>query len=143
VNWLLDIATKRPPDFVIGDPADPYLRRWWVVPRNPDCNVYLHHIMKSDDDRAFHDHPWDNMTVVLSGLYLEVRPGMETTVRSEGDVVFRRAEDRHRLHMPKTVVGAWTLFITGPKVRDWGFWEGEKFTPWQDFCSPDNPGVRR
>lgn len=47
---------QRLPDFVIGDDPDrPYLRRWWIVPRNEYCNVYLHEILRSDDDRAGHD----------------------------------------------------------------------------------------
>ena len=51
--WMLrNIAHKRPPNFVIGDPADPYLRRWYVIPRNPLFNIYLHQILRSDDDRA-------------------------------------------------------------------------------------------
>lgn len=39
-----------PPDFVIGDD---YLRRWWVIPRNPYANVYLHEILHSDEGRDF------------------------------------------------------------------------------------------
>ncbi|ULQ45846.1 hypothetical protein JN531_012120 [Flagellatimonas centrodinii] len=39
--WMLrNIAHKRPPNFVIGDPADPLF------------NIYLHQILRSDDDRA-------------------------------------------------------------------------------------------
>lgn len=139
MNWLLETAAKRPPDFVIGDPADPYLRRWWLVPRNAECNVYLHNIRKSDDDRAFHDHPWDNMSLVLKGVFLEITPS-GTDIRIEGDVVFRKATDRHRLAIPRLADAAWTLFITGPKVREWGFWEGGRFVPWREYCDPTNPG---
>lgn len=54
---LLAIAKRRPPDVVIGGDASPYMRRWWVIPRNRRFNVYLHHFLRSDDDRALHDHP--------------------------------------------------------------------------------------
>ena len=50
--------TRRPADFVIGGAERPYLRRWWVIPRNRLFNVYLHQFLRSDDDRALHDHPW-------------------------------------------------------------------------------------
>ena len=39
-------------DLVVGGDADPYLRRWWLIPRNRIFNVYLHHFMRSDDDRV-------------------------------------------------------------------------------------------
>ena len=55
-KWAETIMAREP-DFVIGDN---YLRRWWVIPRNEFCSVYLHEINASDDDRAFHDHPWEN-----------------------------------------------------------------------------------
>lgn len=33
--WLIRrIAERRPPDFIIGRVDDPYLLRWWVIPRN-------------------------------------------------------------------------------------------------------------
>lgn len=70
-NWLIERATRRPPDFVIGGAERPYLLRWWLIPRNPVFNVYLHQFMRSDDDRALHDHPWANCSVLLRGAYTE------------------------------------------------------------------------
>ena len=56
--WLrLNVARRREPDFIIGDDHDPYLKRWWLIPRNPLVNVYLHQILRSDEDRALHDTP--------------------------------------------------------------------------------------
>ena len=43
-------ALGRQPDFVVGKPEDPYLLRWWVIPRNKRFNVYLHKFLRSDDD---------------------------------------------------------------------------------------------
>lgn len=56
----------RKPDFVIGDLSNPYLLRWWVIPRNRFFNVYLHKFLRDDDDRALHDHPWWSMSIILS-----------------------------------------------------------------------------
>jgi hypothetical protein len=48
------------------------MRRWWVIPRNKFFNIYLHHFLHSDDDRALHDHPWWNVSILLrSGSYVE------------------------------------------------------------------------
>ena len=42
----------RAPDFVIGPIDNPYMLRWWLLPRNEVFNVYYHVIRHSDDDRA-------------------------------------------------------------------------------------------
>ena len=66
-------AAIRPPDFIVGadDPVGPYLRRWYLLPRNRVLNVYLHQFLRDDDDRALHDHPWAWLSVLLSGSYIE------------------------------------------------------------------------
>ncbi len=128
---------KRPPDFVIGDPHDPYLRRWFLIPRNRWFNVYLHHIQRSDDERALHDHPWHNVSIILTGEYMEVSEYGRRVFRA-GSVIFRRATRCHRLvvHRP---VAAWTLFITGPHIREWGFHCPKGWVHWRDFVA-ENPG---
>lgn len=96
---LLRIADSRPPDVVIGGEATPYTRRWWVIPRNRWFNVYLHHFLQSDDDRALHDHPWWNASLLLSGSYREHVPAdpgdpsgpTKATLREQGAFVFRRS----------------------------------------------------
>jgi hypothetical protein len=40
-------------------------------------------------------------------------------------------------------VEAWTLFLVGPRVREWGFWcpgdgGGERFVHWRDFTAGEN-----
>lgn len=69
--WARTLMSSREPDFVVGPENDPQMRRWWIVPRNSVCNVYLHQFLRSDDDRALHDHPGDNVSWILSGLYVE------------------------------------------------------------------------
>jgi hypothetical protein len=44
--------------------------------------VYLHHLLRSDYDRAFHDHPWGFVTFLISGSYTEHRPNGQTTYSS-------------------------------------------------------------
>jgi hypothetical protein len=64
--WLIRRALRRPPDVVIGGKDHPYMLRWWVWPRNRVCNLYLHRFLRSDDDRALHDHPWINVSIPLA-----------------------------------------------------------------------------
>lgn len=69
--WLRKLVTGVP-HMVIGGTNDPYLLRWYLIPRNPIVNVYLHKFLRSDDDRALHDHPWWFVSLILRGQYDEV-----------------------------------------------------------------------
>src|SRR5680860_1211114 len=91
------------PDFVIGHE---YIQRWWVAKieaehdyerlggfklhtrLTKDHNVYLHRMAGSDDDRALHDHPWANASLILEGEYIE-HTAIGQHLRSPGDMVFR------------------------------------------------------
>lgn len=126
---------QRPPDFVIGDN---YLRRWWIVPRNQGCNVYLHEILHSDDDRALHDHPWDNTSYLIDGSYTEVTPAGEFE-RAPGSIVNRLATDSHRLVIPEGG-HAVSLFMTGPIVREWGFHCPQGWRHWKEFVDDRDSG---
>ncbi len=144
---LLRLALRNP-DVILGG-ARPYLRRWYIIrlSKRGLGNVYLHHILRSDDDRALHDHPWWNVSIVLRGGYWEWMPAwVETDLpgilaraesdlrvwRGPGSIVFRRATAAHRLELPfgKT---AWTLFITGKNVRSWGFHCTQGWKHWRAF----------
>lgn len=124
--WAEEVMASRLPDVVIGGD---YMERWHILPRSEYNNVYLHHILRSDDARALHDHPWDNASLVLSGGYTEVTPEGEFW-RAPGYYASRLATARHRLVITEPAV---SLFITGPKVRDWGFWPDSGFVPWQEW----------
>lgn len=129
-QWARELMSSRPADFIIGDD---YLRRWWVIPRNPWVNVYLHDIRKSDDDRAFHDHPWMNTSFLIEGSYIEHTPEGRFD-RKAGDYVIRGAQQMHRLEVHPGA-SAISLFITGPKLREWGFGCPQGWVHWQDFTN--------
>lgn len=128
--WATDIM-KRPPDFVIAHYGKDYLRRWWIVPRNPFANVYLHKILEPDDKRAFHDHPWDNTSLIIKGHYREITPNGEY-IREAGEVIHRKATDLHRLETidSEPII---SLFITGPVIREWGFQCPQGWRHWKEF----------
>lgn len=130
----------RAPDFVIGPKDDPYLRRWWVIPRNRFFNIYLHNIRNNDDDRALHDHPWWNLSIILRGGYVEFTPAGRK-VRVKGQVAFRRAAQLHRLELIAPSIDTWTLFITGPVIRVWGFACPQGWVPWQQFVDGRDAGM--
>lgn len=107
------------PHFVVGSPESPYLLRWYIIPRNDWFNVYLHKFLRDDDDRAMHDHPWNSLSILIVGRYIEQTAAGRKLYKA-GSVIRRKATHTHRVEL---IDGkpAWTLFLTGPKVRDWGF----------------------
>jgi hypothetical protein len=151
----------RRPDFIIGNPDDPYLERWWVIPRNRWFNVYLHHFLHSDDDRALHDHPWVNCSILLKGSYLEhlsdggVKQRKAWRPWTPWRMTFRWPTSAHRVELfhentwrPDEHLGipcrgslpVWTLFLTGPTIREWGFICPNGWKHWKAFTKPGAPG---
>lgn len=130
----MKIAFKRPPDEIIGTD---YLHRWHLVPRNRLCNVYLHCFVGSDKREELHDHPWWSVSVLLRGGMIEVMPAPVTRgwqywkrIKRWWPVV-RGPKHAHRIIVD--VTPTWTIFITGPKVREWGFWGRDGWIHWKSF----------
>lgn len=133
-NVIDDVLKRKPePDECVSNKDGTYLKRWYLVRDHGVKNVYLHNFVGNDDDRALHDHPWDSVSVVLKGKYKEYMEDDYTAIRRQGDVLFRNADFAHRIELINGP--AWTLFITGPKVRDWGFLCEEGWTHWEDFVN--------
>ena len=142
MTWFERIAVKRPPDFVIGGPESPYLERWWVVPRNKFFNIYLHRFWRSDDDRALHDHPWSNVSFLLAGEYVEhtIKAGGVHVFKRycAGDFKLRSPWKAHRIEV--NAVPVWSLFITGPRLREWGFHCERGWRSWKIFVDQRDAG---
>lgn len=179
------IAARRPPDFIVGADAagGAYLERWYITPwrhwqtrlraraqRVPSRarrfaawaggllpNLYLHHFLRDDDDRALHDHPSWAASLILDSSYIE------HTIDAGG--IHRHREYRagalrllpirhaHRIELPtakrweqgtgvvRTAIPCWTLFLMGPTVRAWGFHCPQRgWVPWQEFTAAGKPG---
>lgn len=56
----------------LGYPDDPYLIRWTFIFFG--YSIRIHHWIKSDDNRYFHDHSANLLSIVLKGEYWNVRP---------------------------------------------------------------------
>lgn len=56
----------------IGNQDCPYLVRWTFIMFG--FSMRIHHWIKSDDDRFFHDHSADLLSIVLYGRYWNVKP---------------------------------------------------------------------
>lgn len=106
----------------LGLDTCPYLIRWRF--ETPWGSIRLHHWLGPDDPRHRHDHPWSFVTFVLKGGYTDLSPSGDQHLKAPA-VQHRDATHQH------TVVpdegGAWTVIVTGPKIREWGFWVNGKF----------------
>lgn len=157
---LRHVPPRRAPDFLIGPEGNPYMRRWWLLPRNRMFNVYLHHILHDDDDRALHDHPWPSLSLNLTGgiseLYISrwngdgTPAGTDVKHLRQGEWRWRGPKFAHRLFLttwPDEMDNdflarkdAWTLFMTGPVMRKWGFWCPHSWRYWRDFVDSRDSG---
>lgn len=147
----------REPDLVIGDP--PQTLRWHLF-RWRGIQVSLHKWVRSDSDRALHDHSADNISILLNDCYREVigrwQP-MSVTVdgtihRSTRDMFlahrlyqtrrlrwplipyYRRAETPHRIELFEERP-VWTIWIRFKPRRSWGFWCPKGWRHWREFVA--------
>jgi hypothetical protein len=163
VDWLIRRATKTPYFHIVGADGTVYMERYWLFNPYPAASdgcsrrwgdwmpsIRLHKILREDQDRHLHDHPWDARTVILRGWYNEDRlvhhgpcPGLDwATMPVTSSIVRygRRASDTAPLHFGEfhkiTEVspgGVWTLFITFKYRGTWGFLVDGKKVPWREY----------
>ncbi len=126
---------------VIMDRQDnePYLERYYVFLRDRQrfpFNVFVHKFLKGDPDDV-HDHPWPYATLILRGGYYEWTPNLDAQGVKIGETRHWRGPGHFRICSPESYhrielkpgVTAWTLFMPGPKKREWGFLVNDKWIP--------------
>jgi hypothetical protein len=116
IRWAEELKCQLP------NGSGVYNRRWYL--ETAFFSIRLHHWMHSDDVRAPHDHPWWFVTFVLSGGYLDLSPSGDCRM-ARWSWAFRPAHHQHSVKVDPG--GCWTILLTGPKSRFWGFWVQEKF----------------
>ena len=138
-KWVRGWLSGRP-HFVIGSQQ---CLRWFIIPRNPVLNIYLHKFQKDDEDQALHDHPWWFVSIMLRGKYREIVRD-HYVERSAPSMAFRSATHAHRVVLKRDhkdrPIPCWTILITGSVQRTWGFWCPKGFVNWKDFLIVDDYG---
>lgn len=111
-----------------------HFRRFRLL-QTPWFAIYIHQILRSDEDLDPHDHPWDFTSVILEGAYHEdswYPPDFDTMYSDDyysGDVIEHKAVDAHKLRLISKEV--WTLVFVSGRSRYWGYqtksgWIGHK-----------------
>lgn len=128
--------------------GQPYLTRYFIVGGETEVGVgarpqtFIHHFHSSDQDRELHDHPWCGTSIILAGGYTEERlyqhaDGSYTEVVKKtyrpGDTNIIGPGVFHRATLLDETLGAWTLFFTTVRTKQWGFLEvnSKTFTPFE------------
>lgn len=141
IDWLIRFAKRTPFTHLDG-----YMNRYWLVRQRKwlPFSIRIHEILRSDEDRHLHDHPWRNISIVLRGGYTEVTPtdqaqpaerdwwSLNVKWRGPGSIVFRKATDRHRLVLTEGKT-CWTIFIMLGNKRQWGFHTQRGWIHWKDY----------
>lgn len=122
----------------LWDHASPYFdlegymeRKWLFV--CPWFGIRIHHILASDNDRAFHDHPYNYASYIVKGHYTEHTP-QSVYVWGPGSFRIAKAESLHFLKLESGTT-VWTLFFTGPRKRNWGFQTDSGWIPWNQYVT--------
>ena len=84
--------------------------------------VYLHQFV-NDEDHYFHDHSWNFVTFLIRGEYLEEFADNKEVLRRAPSVAVRAAVVRHRIRLNDGKNLPVTLVVTGPRRRDWKFFD--------------------
>jgi hypothetical protein len=82
-----------------------YMGRWWLFrlgPRSTEgqpswLGGRIHHIIRSDDDRACHCHPWPYVSIILKGGYWEIREFPFATNGAAWDAYWKKAACQPRV----------------------------------------------
>lgn len=95
-----------------------HFRRWQIL-WTPWFSIWIHGIYSADKDEHLHNHPWDYFSLVLKGSFLEETES-GTKIMRPLSYVKRDGSEFHKIKIlftPKV----YTLFITSPPKRDWGY----------------------
>ena len=135
------MSTFERDEHITRDDDRPYLDRWHVVhSESKEGHIFLHRFDGDDSDP--HCHPWPSVSLNLAGTQIEYwwetgsSQDQHVDTIPPGTVTWRSAAFTHRLERTGDEPPI-TLFVTGKKTRDWGFWSRDAmgqsvFRPWEE-----------
>lgn len=81
--------------------------------------IFLHQLKAETWRGECHNHPWDFVTIILSGGYDELHKG-KIVRRKPGFMGYRPANWSHDV---RTYGTSWSIIFVGPKKQNWCFHE--------------------
>ncbi len=127
-RWLILFITNYLPVKVIRDDnGTPFLYRYHLFTfGNDGPGMCIHHFVKSDPDRGYHDHPWKNaLSFILCGGYKERifnrdAKSYKTYQRNRFTFNYLNGIDTFHRVMIEKDSDAWTLFAFRGRSKTWG-----------------------
>ncbi|TXI88520.1 MAG: hypothetical protein E6Q36_05370 [Chryseobacterium sp.] len=108
-----------------------HFRRWQLL-KTPWFVINVHGIYHKDEDQHLHNHPWNFLSIVLWGSYVEQLQGSVFNLRTFLDTAYRKAETYHKIYTlcSKSV---YTLNFMSAKTKEWGYNVDGKFVGHQEY----------
>ena len=132
----------RQPDLIIGPRDAPQTLRWHLF-RWRGIQVALHRWVRSDSDRALHDHSAGNISILLTGCYQEWFNHSWEPPRWRLRVplvpYYRAGDTPHRVLLHRGRL--WTLWIRFKPWREWGFHCPKGWVHWTDYVDKRDSGL--
>jgi len=106
-------------NYPLGRKECPYAYRWrldfyWFSFR-------IHKWLRSDDDRAYHNHPWHFLTIPLRRGYWDQQPNAGKQWVDEP--IFRNKDHKHWVQIIDGYCPVWTFIITFGAPRRYAFFD--------------------
>jgi len=129
VRWCVEkVARVLPVKIIRDDRGVPFLYRYHLFAwGNNGPGMCIHHFVKSDPERGYHDHPWRHgLSFILCGGYDEL---IVKGVEDEKATSFHRprftfnhirGEGQYHRVMLKEGADAWTIFAFTNRSKTWG-----------------------
>jgi hypothetical protein len=142
---------------IISKEGKVHFRRYRLL-ATPWFNIYIHQILKSDEDAHFHDHPWNFLSYILKGSYHErwtsypdhkweydtvwsSLPPQNLFKMKPRRVIRHHAQDAHSITILTPEV--WTLVFTSGRARVWGYQTPQGWIDFKTYRQLKNEGKLR
>lgn len=151
LNWLFLVKEIKSKE------GEVHFRRYRLL-WTPLFSIYLHNILKSDEDKHLHSHPWDYTSIILRGGYTEFlarRTNLydillsflfsscpdpfqtEINTFKPFSMVRRKKEDYHKISL---LSPTWTLVWTGRRNESWGYLVNNEHVDHETYRKNKNEG---
>ena len=153
ITWLMRklFLTKE----IVSKEGRVHFRRYRLL-STPWFNIFVHQILRSDEDLHFHDHPWHFTSYILKGTYYErwtKHPDHKFIYESQysskppmdgmrpRNKIKHHAQDAHSLTLLTPCV--WTLVFTSGRDRVWGYQTPQGWIDFKTYRQLKNEGKLR
>jgi hypothetical protein len=110
-----------------------HFRRWKFFEIKNLFSIYIHKIYLPDYDEHLHNHPWNYVSIILDGGYIELDHNGNSVSRRTGSISVKSSESFHKItHLYKSPTK--TIVITGPKKQhNWGYLVNGQFAGFKTY----------